>query len=106
MSDIFRRWSPGDALHQLPAELVNGLVEMYRDWLRRRGTKPGQIKIPDHAEVYVQNESGENRDQYSIVALGAPLVFPAEDDDFFLARRFSRRRRPWPGNRSPCSICP
>ena len=70
MGDIFRRASIGEDL-VIPAELYNGLLEMYKDWLRKRASarspSAGTVRP---GKVMFQNDSGSALDIHSIVAIG------------------------------------
>lgn len=78
MPDIFRHWSPNDPLNGLPADFMNLLVEMGKDYLRKRNaTSPVKIAIPTETNVGVKNVSGQTLQQYSIVRCATPAVQPS-----------------------------
>ena len=97
MPNWTRKWSPGDSLNNVSSEFMNLLIDVVRDWLRRKGTQPGKVITPTENTVYVKNESSVNLDQFSIVRVGDDLVAPTEDDDSFFGKvAFKRFRAPEP----------
>ena len=86
MPNWTRKWSPGDSLNNVSSEFMNLLIDVVRDWLRRKGTQPGKVITPTENTVYVKNESSVNLDQFSIVRVGDDLVAPTEDDDSFFGK--------------------
>ena len=74
MTDLFRRASP-DEPFAMPAELYNGLLDMYRDWLRQRSVaKATSPSSPRAGRILFRNDSGSILDTHSIVGVGSELL--------------------------------
>lgn len=77
MTDMWRRASPEEPLSGIPAETYNGLLDMLKDFYRKKAmTKAGKVVVPTETNLQIQNVSGGVLDQYSIVARGKQLVGP------------------------------
>lgn len=73
----------GDRL-RIPFDLYNTLVDVATDWLTRELTfnapRPGESDQADAVNVVkVKNNSGADRARYDVLALGAPIIGPADN---------------------------
>lgn len=94
MPNWARHWTSGESLNHVSAEFMNYLVDVVRDYLRRKGAKPGQVIIPPKTEVYIKNVSATHLRQFAIVQIGTALVEPDEDEETFFGKSVFKSAAP------------
>ena len=81
--DPFQKFKAGDQL-RLSAELQNLTVDTVQAYLRDRGDiRGGRATRGQVVELLIRNNSGADLNQFAIVGIGTPLVYPGDDDETF-----------------------
>lgn len=84
MPDIFRKWTSGDPINGLSSEFLNVLVEVAKDYLRRKKSGFTDIVGDEFGkELFVKNSSGSFLAQFSVVGIGTEIIIPSGADTSF-----------------------
>ncbi|MFO0449981.1 MAG: hypothetical protein ACK52I_15185 [Pseudomonadota bacterium] len=80
MGDQFRKVQPGDPL-KIPAEAWNALVDLSQQQKNQRHDQLSESEGTSRQTTLakVRNQTGVDLDRFSIVALGTPIITPAEN---------------------------
>src|SRR5947209_7465994 len=65
------------------------MMDVCQDFLRRgQGQTAGDVSVarPDAGLCLIRNETGDDLDRLSVVALGDPLILPSDSEDNFVSR--------------------
>lgn len=81
MADPFKKVASGDPL-DFPAQLYNLVVAAVQDYLRRinNGGAGQEAVARDGTIINVRNDTADNLDAFSVVALGDPVIDPNTDN--------------------------
>ena len=80
MGDQFRKVQPGDPL-KIPAEAWNALVDLSQQQKNQRHDQLSESEGTSRQTTLakIRNQTGVDLDRFSIVALGTPIITPAEN---------------------------
>lgn len=76
MANMLRRTSSGDPMSGDPAQWRNTLVEVVESYFRSKKVGQPAIQLPSEITLRLQNQSGGDLAQYSVVSLSTKLVIP------------------------------
>ena len=84
MPDLFKRVTPGERL-KIPAAAYNAFIDAALDYKRRRvqESSDGTPTIRDGGIVLLQNSTGADLAELSIVGIAGPIYTPTQAVDFF-----------------------